>query len=284
MMIKQLGNFINEREHVRIGHDAGNQPPWTKDPILQKYRFCNVRREDDAVTAWLSENWRDEYAKHVNLTVAMVLARLINWPPTLRKIGFPGWWDSEYIGESIKKMHKRADAGKKVWSSAYVVTTCGKKMDKAAYVFNNVCADVVKKDIHPEKGDTLESFWNRLRQVDGLGAGFLAAQVVADLKNTPGNHLAKAEDWWTWATPGPGSRRGVNRFYEWSVGRKLTDDAWLMKMLQIKRVTGAMLPKRLLTTMCMQDWQNCMCEFDKYERVRHGEGRPKQNYRPTTEY
>ena len=27
-----------------------------------------------------------------------------------------------------------------------------------------------------------------------------------------------------------------------------------------------------------QDLQNCLCEFDKYERVRLNEGRPRSNY------
>lgn len=284
MMIDQLAAFINMRERVRIGHDAGNPQPWTEDEILQKYRFCNVRREDDHVTQWLKEHWRDPYAKHVNLTLAMVLARLINWPPMLLAIKFPAWWDSDYKAETLKKFAKWKRMGWKSWSSAYVVTTCGKKMDKAKYVLDHVCADVVANDIHPEKGDTLESFWTRLRQVDGLGAGFLAAQVVADLKNTKGNPLYAADDWYTWATPGPGSRRGVNRFYGWSTGNKLKDVVWLERLKKIKRVTKPLLPKHLRVRMCMQDWQNCMCEFDKYERVRHGEGRPKQNYRPTTEY
>lgn len=30
--------------------------------------------------------------------------------------------------------------------------------------------------------------------------------------------------------------------------------------------------------LCAQDIQNCLCEFDKYERVRLGEGAPKQRY------
>ena len=30
--------------------------------------------------------------------------------------------------------------------------------------------------------------------------------------------------------------------------------------------------------LCAQDVQNCLCEFDKYERVRLGEGRPKSKY------
>jgi hypothetical protein len=29
-----------------------------------------------------------------------------------------------------------------------------------------------------------------------------------------------------------------------------------------------------------QDLQNCLCEFDKFERARLGEGKPKRKFRP----
>jgi hypothetical protein len=37
---------------------------------------------------------------------------------------------------------------------------------------------------------------------------------------------------------------------------------------------------RNLKDLHAQDIQNCLCEFDKYERVRLGEGTPKQLYKP----
>jgi hypothetical protein len=32
--------------------------------------------------------------------------------------------------------------------------------------------------------------------------------------------------------------------------------------------------------LCAQDLQNCLCELDKYERVRLGEGKPKRRFVP----
>ena len=32
------------------------------------------------------------------------------------------------------------------------------------------------------------------------------------------------------------------------------------------------------TRMERMDWQNCLCEVDKYLRAKNGEGRPKQRY------
>jgi hypothetical protein len=28
----------------------------------------------------------------------------------------------------------------------------------------------------------------------------------------------------------------------------------------------------------LQDVQNCLCEFDKYERVKYGQGKPRSSY------
>lgn len=57
-------HWIIEREKIRIKKETGEPFPWTEDPILKAYRFCNVRREDDTVTKWIAENIRKPYEKH----------------------------------------------------------------------------------------------------------------------------------------------------------------------------------------------------------------------------
>ena len=39
--------FCRKREAVRQRREAGDPPPWSQDPILQRGRFLNVFREDD---------------------------------------------------------------------------------------------------------------------------------------------------------------------------------------------------------------------------------------------
>ena len=48
--LNRLVYFITEREAIRLKKEAGEPKPWTSDPILQQYRFCNVRRMDDKVS------------------------------------------------------------------------------------------------------------------------------------------------------------------------------------------------------------------------------------------
>ena len=41
--------------------------------------------------------------------------------------------------------------------------------------------------------------------------------------------------------------------------------------------------RKLIGEIDAQDVQNCLCEWDKYQRAKNGEGRPKQNFKPKDE-
>ena len=81
--LRRLLDFMQERQRIYLKRQAGEPWPWTDDPILRDYRIENVFREQDRVTVWLREHWREPYAAHPNLWFAMAVARQINWPDTL---------------------------------------------------------------------------------------------------------------------------------------------------------------------------------------------------------
>src|SRR5437762_946187 len=84
--------WIKEREKIRMLKGAGSVQPWTTDLILATYRFCNVHREDDRVTVWLRQNWREPHAADPDLWFAMVIARHLNLPDSLAEVGYPVPW------------------------------------------------------------------------------------------------------------------------------------------------------------------------------------------------
>jgi hypothetical protein len=86
--LERMAYWIEEREAIRLKREAGESKPWTQDPILLGYRFCNVRRMDDRVSRWLLENWYQPYLDHPSMLVNVALARFINNPPILQEIGF----------------------------------------------------------------------------------------------------------------------------------------------------------------------------------------------------
>ena len=162
------------------------------------------------------------------------------------------------------------DDGLQLFNGAYLITTCGVKMDKVDYVYR-VVEDAASLDFTGVSD--CRGYARRLQLVNGLGS-FLAAQVVADLKNTPGHVLYTAPDWWTWCAPGPGSLRGI----KWLEGYESTTKGQFSATARhLYSTLTDDIPK-----LHMQDFQNCLCEFDKYCRVKTGAGRSKRKYNGLT--
>lgn len=270
----ELAFWINERYAILERRRAGTKPPWTMDPIMQRVRFCNVHREDDATTMWMRKNW----SNHQSPVWWFVLGRMVNYIPSLNEIveNVPPWDHDDNLPSVIDVLKSRRLAGDKVFTSAYTISTAGRSMDKVDYML-----EVVQETRQCENGfldSSLHEMHQSLTQIKGLGS-FLAAQVVADMKNTKGHPLQAAPDWWEWSAPGPGSLRGLNWFfkddYEFSITpakyRWAADKACAMTMPYVHDY----IPR-----IGMQDFQNCLCEFSKYMKVKHEGGHVRNTYTP----
>ena len=249
-MMNKFMFFINERENVRVRQQRGDPKPWTTDEMLLTYRFCNVRREDDKVTRWIDTFWRKPYEGHINMTKAMLLARMVNWPDTLADIGFPEQWDKDVYAD---KIGKRMAGGSKTWTGAYMITAESDGTPKHISVCETVDQCVANTFLN-----CLDA-WNYLQTLPRIGS-FMAAQVVADLKHT--HVLRNAPDKDTFCAPGPGSQRGLAilkglpETTQWSQPKFEAEVNPLRA--EVSRYTGLYLDA--------QDVQNCLCEFSKYNR------------------
>lgn len=272
--VERFFAFCRERDAVRQRRAAGLPKPWTEDSIIQSYRFCNIRREEDRVTQWIRENWREPYAQDPDLWFVMVVARLLNRPDSLGELGYPVPWSRVHFLQILKL---RRDRGDKNFSSAYMITNAGHKMFKEIYLADYTLEPLwrARERLRPRNGDSLNSYHMLLGQMHGFGS-FLAAQVVADLKYTP--PFEGAADWHSFAASGPGSRRGLNRVLARPVDAPWKEDDWRVALGRLREAVEPMFLAAGMEMLHNQDIQNCNCEFDKYERARLGEGRPKQRY------
>lgn len=278
---KDLAYWINARDAMRVMKEEmpGATPPWSTDPNMANVRYCNVHREDDRVTRWIRDNWRTPNAQSPLLTLGMVTARMINWPDTLDMIGFPKGEFDVWATYSKEMMRFAAQDGDKVWTSAYTISTCGRKMNKEDYVFDHVLASVADLGIinwtsHDGTEVYLSNAHRLLTSIDGLGS-FLSAQVVADLKNTPGHPLKRAVDRKTWCAPGPGSLRGLAAYW----GAPIKPATFQRSIKEAYDETMEFVDTPSVGDIDMQDFQNTLCEFSKYIRVKEGDGRVRNKYR-----
>lgn len=207
----------------------------------------------------------------------MVFARFINWPETIKLVGYMPYHEPRQLEDVL---HYVSGQGQKIWGNAYVITTHGQKMGKIDYLCNQVLKDVNNLGLSSMLAragatPTCSNTSRGLQKVDGIGS-FLAAQVVADLKNTPGHSLYTADDRDTFVEPGPGSLRGMAWFHYGSP-IKINPAGFLAEFSEIRDYVDAHWPQEV-PRVDNQDLQNCLCEYDKYCRVATAQGRSKRKY------
>lgn len=256
-------HYVRERDLVLQRRRAGEPQPWTQDRILQAHHFCNNRREDDRITIELRKAVVAAQVPLAGLPAAYVLARMFNLPSTVKLALAAERYGHHWV--SMVKAHR--EAGHKIFHTAYVVSTCGRVMDKVDYVAEVV--NNVSKIVVPQL--SLRAAFESLRTVDGLGS-FMAGQIVADLKND--RYLACAHDWQTWSSMGPGSAKGLGILF----GVKVTESNyqhWLSELqLALPEDISAM-------KLHAQDLQNTLCEFSKYWGYLNNAGGRRRVFTPT---
>lgn len=265
-MLRQLLYWVQERQIVHLKRQNGDPWPWTKDPILQRYRFCCSYREDDKVTKWIRENWREPYKDHPNLWFAMAIARQINWPDALQAMGFPEVWDPR---KALRALDKRRNGGEKVFTSAYLIGGgIPKGMAKTRYIIMNVLNPLYRYSLNHRtkifQNNTLKETWEWLVQFHGWGK-FLAYEVITDLRHT--RYLCNAIDIKTWANVGPGAERGLNRLYERELRTHQNQAILLEELCTVSEWIEKNRDQSILPTWEARDAEHLFCEFDKMLRV-----------------
>ena len=281
--------YLEERESIRIRRESRpDDGPWTDDPILQKYRFCNVYREDDKVTAWFRENVRDPLNEKQSEHVALATI-IFRWFNTIRmgnelKSWLLGdaWWPGG--DEIVAHLNFKAFDPPYV-TGAYIIKTPNgmPKLDGVLWCIDQIPIDIGGKinDMRERPKIGLQAVWEELRQYPYLG-DFMAYEVVTDLRHT--FLLDDAHDANTWANPGPGALRGLERLSDLPVGklnRGSADVRWwaigeMQNLLETMLDFSSFQWKKPFE---LREIEHGLCEFDKYERARLGEGKPKQVFR-----
>jgi DNA polymerase len=278
--LESFAGFVRERHSIYERRQAGQAPPWTDDPILREWRFCNTYRALDAETIGIQNEYLWPHRDDPHLWFALVIARLINKTSTLKAIGYPVPWDAERFVAAMASL----PVGQR-YGNAYVIPAGVKEVGRdkhltqAEHIFGPLWRD--REQLMPRPGMLVADFTDRLRRYPGLGGGFLAAQVASDAKQV--EPLASAADHATFALSGPGSRLGLNYLLGRSADAawRADDTDWYPRLSELHQLIVPRYLELRLPIPDYQDTQNQLCEFSKYWAIRSGDkGRLKRRYIP----
>lgn len=316
-MKNQISKFFalaRERQNIYLRRQAGlPREQWTKDPIYQKYRFCNLFREQDKTTVWFREHVRDPMRDDLKVLLATVVFRMLNRVTSGEAMfcqpDLNGHTAFDKFALDGDARHLRRDLialmGKKgpFVTGSYIISSPPgyTKLDGMMKILQ----DFHKKSLWQDIAFMMRSQSWKLEQAHEWFSNqpwmgnFHAYEIVTDLRWT--RLLERAPDIMSWCNVGPGCKRGLNRVHgRDKKDRSLSTEEMLGEMRQIldlsrdvaywPQITGDRLRANVyrhnLTPVSkqwpkweMRDVEHELCEVDKYLRTQSGEGRPRGVYR-----
>ena len=294
---------MTEREEVRLRKEADPfSKPWTRDPILRRYKFTNVRRHHDRTSSELIDLFYDDHQDSPKKEILMncALARYFGTYEFMEAVGWQSFDDFDFEGiKETARLRLESKPRQRVFTGAYVITNQGISAPK-----QEVVVDYFLRPLHAKAEEICTiveetSKWEEvsiaMRKIPGFGgSGFMTKETLLDTTYTnfwkdtdtdhiPGNEVKSIPfDWNSWTPIGPGARRGLARLSGKDVpgnGLKVSEADMNFLICEIAASQDLHWNKDKYGVLSPTDIQFQLCEFDKYERVRLGQGRLRSKYK-----
>ena len=264
--------FANERQNIFIKKLNGDTPPWTNDPILKTYKFCNSYRVNDRVSQYLLKNviYNAKTYKDEDMLFRIILFKLFNkestWELLLKEfkdITLSTFDMKEYSNVLTNAINNNI----KIYNDAYI--SCAtkafgydRKHDNHLALLNKMfIIDKVQDKIL--KCTNMEQAFKIIKSYPLIG-NFMAYQLITDINYS--NIVDWKEDEFTVA--GPGSLRGIKKCFIDKGNLSNEDIIRYMYNHQEEEFERLNLNFKTIGNRKLQliDIQNIFCELDKYCR------------------
>lgn len=205
--VHKFFEYIRKREQLRL---TGR----TTDLILKKYKFCNVRRINDACTMHLMSH----IALNMHLNISDKIFNMILY----RRFNTRWFWDEvpiqrmkDYDPHTLIDILEKIKPVKSLFNDAY--TTCQvaydpyyRPRDKHVQIALSMKKITAQDIAQTTVNGSSQSCFDRLNGIaHGVGK-FLAYQIMQDITYIPGVMLAGIN---TWVHVGPGAMGGLMELY-----------------------------------------------------------------------
>lgn len=287
--------FAAERQRVFEARVAGARRPWTKDRILQEYKFCNVYRAADRVSQYLIRDvvYRDDDSSPADRLFQVVAFRnfsnINTWETITEILGHSPRIADLKSGRFEAALTEAKDRNGGLYTGAFILCATnayGRKtkhlnhveLFRDMFVHSHLAGRILEADSLRKIYDLLHTF--------PLMGDFMSYQMAIDLNYS--EHVDFSENDFT--QPGPGALRGIKKMFSDLGG--LTPQEVIMWMVDHQEAEFARLGLEFkgLWGRPIQaiDAQNLFCETDKYCREAVPElvsarSRIKSRYVPTPE-
>ncbi|HYW21277.1 MAG TPA: nucleotide kinase domain-containing protein [Nodularia sp. (in: cyanobacteria)] len=266
--------FTALRQEVFFNKINNMPPPWTTDPIINTYKFCNAYRASDRVSQYLIKNIIYDNNRSNNeeeVLFRILLFKIFNrretWEYLENKIGDYITLSNFDFNVYSNILQEAMDNGYVIYTSAYM--SCASKefgYDKKHQNHLALIDQMVVKDhviTRIVRAKSLEEVFHTIQEYPLLGK-FMAYQLATDINYS--EIINFDENSFTIA--GPGAERGISKCFLDTDGKTNADIIHWMTENQEQEFQRLGLNFQSLWGRPLQaiDCQNLFCETDKYCR------------------
>lgn len=265
--------FAAERNAIFLKRVRGEQQPWTDDPILQRFKFCNTFRAADRVSQYLIREviYSDagERCSAEDLFLRIVLFRLFSKERTWEALedATGGVNRRTFVPSVLGDLLEDIRPSGPIYTSAFILADVPTFGQKAKHRNHLALVDSMFRTgglgYAIRRARSLGEVFAALIDYPGIGP-FLAYQIAIDLNYS--DRLDFDEDEFT--IPGPGAVRGIAKVFTNTGGESAGN--LILGMVRDQEEEFARLDLsfeglfgRPLKAL---DCQGLFCETDKYSR------------------
>lgn len=263
--------FAAERQRIFFTRLAGEPAPWTADPILQRYKFCNAYRANDRLSQFLLRKviYRPGLSQNEeDVVFRILLLRLFNraetWEFLEQEVGEP--CVSTFNPVEYARVLESAGT---LFGNAFIF--CANKAfgydrkheNYLALLHHMLQQGIVRKVLAAR---SFRELYEHLMSFPLVGR-FMAYQLATDLNYS---ELINFDEN-SFTTAGPGAVRGIHKCFH-SIGNYSHEDVIMwMTYNQEQEFSRRGIDPEIVWLWGRQlkaiDCQNLFCEIDKYARV-----------------
>lgn len=265
--------FASERQQAFMKRVAGVPGPWTDDPILQKYKFCNVFRAADRVSQYMIRSvcYHDEKCSPEDRLFQIIAFRTFSkietWQSVRKFLGHYPTLDDLNNGNFTRALEHAKQQNGSIYTGAFILCATDAYRQRLKHL-NHV--ELFREMFLLNKlgnkllaAKSLREIYNLLHEYPLMG-DFMSYQTAIDLNYSDLINFSENE----FTQSGPGALRGIKKVFEDT--RDYTPSEVIMWMVenQKQEFEKLGLPFDGLWGRPLQaiDCQGLFCETDKYCR------------------
>ncbi|HXK38021.1 MAG TPA: nucleotide kinase domain-containing protein [Candidatus Paceibacterota bacterium] len=266
-LLSQIESFTHERINIWKKKVSGAQPPYTTDPILDKYRFCNIFREFDRQTIAFHEllnPLRDNFPLWLLNMFYLRMTASIETPKVTGLLSYDAAENAEFLKRLLSSPRPRFGTPYIFPVSTIMRSNTPTREEFIAYHLPAVMKSVAKE---------IET-WNKVSVFDGVkkitplfgyNINFLWTEVLIDVAYQYPEHINLFAQF----PIGPGSLPTMKH-----LGNAKDPSLLVVDLSQYSLDVGITFNGEPLR-LSAENWEGIGCEFRKYTNLSLGNGRKR---------